>query len=398
MARITKLGTYYLLLPKYYDINTCGMDNILLSAALAFLITYFAIPVIIHVAKDKKLFDEPDERKVHKVVIPTLGGLGIFAGFIIATLMGVPSGLSSELQYFAAAFIVIFFLGIKDDILVLSASKKFIGQLIAAGIIIKFGNIRIDNMHGILGVYTLPDIASIVVTLFTIIVITNSFNLIDGVDGLAGSLGLLTTLVFGVYFYAAGQLAYSVMALSLAGSIIGFLIYNYSPAKIFMGDTGSLMLGLINSILVIKFINVASNPATSFPLEAAPAIGFAILMIPLFDTLRVFGLRILERRSPFSPDRNHIHHFLLDLGLSHRKVTLTCVTANIGFIALAYFLRHLGPTIVIGILLASAFIFIAVIFYSRPKPIITTGPVTEEEDIIKSHKILTLASETVEAE
>jgi UDP-GlcNAc:undecaprenyl-phosphate GlcNAc-1-phosphate transferase len=114
------------------------MDNILLSAALAFLITFFAIPVIIQVAKDKKLFDEPDERKVHKNVIPTLGGLGIFAGFIIATLMGVPAAITSELQYFAAATTVIFFLGIKDDILVLSASKKFIGQLIAAGIIIKF--------------------------------------------------------------------------------------------------------------------------------------------------------------------------------------------------------------------------------------------------------------------
>src|SRR5437868_12221871 len=122
-----------------------------LSAALAFLITFFAIPIVIQVAKDKKLFDEPDERKVHKTVIPTLGGLGIFAGFIIATLMGVPSGITSELQYFAAAATVIFFLGIKDDILILSASKKFIGQLIAAGIIIKFGGVQITNMYGFLG-------------------------------------------------------------------------------------------------------------------------------------------------------------------------------------------------------------------------------------------------------
>ena len=227
------------------------MDNILLSAALAFLITFFAIPVIIQVAKDKKLFDEPDERKVHKTVIPTLGGLGIFAGFIIATLMGVPSTVTSELQYFAAAATVIFFLGIKDDILVLSASKKFIGQLIAAGIIIKFGGIQINNMHGFLGIYEIPHIASIVLSIFTIIVITNSFNLIDGVDGLAGSLGLLTTLVFGAYFYYAGQLTYSVMAFALAGSIIGFLLYNFSPAKIFMGDTGSLALGGILATLAI---------------------------------------------------------------------------------------------------------------------------------------------------
>src|SRR6476661_4888401 len=107
------------------------MDNILLSAALAFLITFFAIPVVIQIAKDKKLFDEPDERKVHKTVIPTLGGLGIFAGFMIATMMGIPAGVSPEFQYFMAAALVIFFLGLKDDIMILSASKKFIGQLIA---------------------------------------------------------------------------------------------------------------------------------------------------------------------------------------------------------------------------------------------------------------------------
>ena len=372
------------------------MDNILLSAALAFLITFFAIPVIIQVSKDKKLFDEPDERKLHKNVIPTLGGLGIFAGFIIATLMGVPSGITSELQYFVAATTVIFFLGIKDDILVLSASKKFIGQLIAAGIIIKFGGIQINNMHGLFGIYEIPHIASIVISIFTIIVITNSFNLIDGVDGLAGSLGLLTTLVFGVYFFYAGQLMYSVMAFALAGSIVGFLIYNFSPAKIFMGDTGSLLLGLVNSILVIKFINVAGNPVSNFPIEAAPAIGFSILMIPLFDTLRVFGLRILDRRSPFSPDRTHVHHFLLDLGLSHRMVTVTCVLVNITFISLAFFLRHLGTTAVLGILLLSAFIFIGIIYYSRPKKVLTKK--IEKAEIIKSHKILTLAGEAVEAD
>ena len=374
------------------------MDNILLSAALAFLITFFAIPVIIQVAKDKKLFDEPDERKVHKNVIPTLGGLGIFAGFIIATLMGVPSGITSELQYFAAATTVIFFLGIKDDILVLSASKKFIGQLIAAGIIIKFGGIQITNMHGFLGIYEIPHIASIVLSIFTIIVITNSFNLIDGVDGLAGSLGLLTTLVFGAYFFYAGQLTYAVMAFALAGSTIGFLIYNFSPAKIFMGDTGSLLLGLVNSILVIKFINIAGNPVSNFPIESAPAIGFSILMIPLFDTLRVFGLRILDRRSPFSPDRTHVHHFLLDLGLSHRMVTFTCVSVNITFIAMAFFLRNLGTTTVLGILLLSAFIFIGIIYYSRPKNKNAVNESIANAGILKSHKILNLASEAVEAD
>lgn len=211
----------------------------------------------------KKLFDEPDERKVHKAVIPTLGGLGIFSGFILATLMGIPAALSHKLQYFIAAIMVVFFLGIKDDILITSVTKKFIGQVVAAGIIIQFGGIQINNMHGLLGIYHIPYPVSFFLTLLTIIAITNSFNLIDGVDGLAGSLGLLTSLVFGIYFLVIDQLMYAVMAFALSGSLVAFLIYNFPPAKIFMGDTGSLLLGLLNSIFVVKFISVASDPAVN---------------------------------------------------------------------------------------------------------------------------------------
>ena len=373
------------------------MDNILLSCGLAFLITFFAIPIIIQVARDKKLFDEPDERKVHKMVIPTLGGLGIFAGFILATLLGVPTG-SRQVQYFAAAAIVIFFLGIKDDILILSAAKKFVGQLIAAGIVIKFAGIRIASMHGFMGINEIPHLASIAFTLFTIVVIINSFNLIDGVDGLAGSLGLITTLIFGTYFFYIGQTTYAVMAFSLAGSLIGFLIYNFPPAKIFMGDTGSLLIGLINSILVIRFINMAGTQTVKFPIEAAPAIGFSILIVPLFDTLRVFGLRILKRRSPFSPDRTHIHHFLLDLGFSHKMVAFSCVFANICLIVMAYFMRSLGTTIDISILLAVSLTLISIIYYSRTKNRAALKNKFSEGKIIRPHSILTLASETAEAE
>lgn len=369
------------------------MDNILLSAALAFIITFFSIPVIIQVAKAKKLFDEPDERKIHKTVIPTLGGLGIFAGFIIALLMGVPSGVNPEFQYFVAACVVIFFLGIKDDIMILSASKKFIGQLIAAGILIKFGGIHIDNMYGFLGITHIPYVASIILSFFTIIVITNSFNLIDGVDGLAGTLGLITTFTFGCYFLYIGQTAYAVLAFSFSGSLISFLIYNFSPAKIFMGDTGSLLLGTINSILVIKFINIAGSSNVSFPLSSSPAIGFAILLIPLVDTLRVFAIRILDRRSPFSPDRNHVHHFLLDIGFSHRKITLSCAFVSVAFIAIAFLMRSLDTTLIIGILLFAAFSITAVLYRLRRKSKNTFVPVRSETEIIKTHKILAFATE-----
>ena len=374
------------------------MHNILISGTLAFLITFFAIPIIIQVSREKKLFDEPDERKVHKMVIPTLGGLGIFAGFILALLLGAPLN-SGELQYFIAAAIVIFFLGIKDDILILSAGKKFIGQLVAAGIIIKFGGVQITNMHGFLGITEIPHLVSIVFTLFTIIVIVNSFNLIDGVDGLAGCLGLLTALVFGSYFVYTGYTMYAVMAFSLAGSLIGFLIYNFSPAKIFMGDTGSLLIGLVNSIMVVKFINIAGSENSALPLEAAPALGMAILIIPLFDTLRVFSLRLLDKRSPFSPDRTHVHHFLLDIGFSHKQVTLLCVSTNIALIVLAFFLRDLGTTVLIAILMSITSTLIVIIYFKREKvqsPDTTKLPM--EATIIKSHKIFTLTPETVEVD
>src|SRR5664279_4497568 len=375
------------------------MDNILLSGGLAFLITFFSIPVIIEVAEDKKLFDEPDERKVHKAVIPTLGGLGIFAGFIVASLMGVPPSMSHVLQYFMASIMVIFFLGIKDDILILSATKKFIGQLVAAGIIIKFAGVEINNMHGFLGLHEIPHTVSILLTLFTIVVITNSFNLIDGVDGLAGCLGLLTSSLFGAYFLVTSQLMYAVMAFSLSGSLVAFLIYNFYPAKIFMGDTGSLLICLLNSVFVIKFIAIAANPSYGLPLQSAPAIGFAILIVPLFDTLRVVTIRIISRRSPFSPDRNHVHHFLLDLGYSHRRITLTCIGGNIAFITLAYLLRYSGTTMVILALSGVSLAIVSIVYYSRPKTkakSIALPGHNQKETIIKSHKILTLAGETVE--
>ncbi len=373
------------------------MDNILFSGGLAFLITFFSIPVIIEVAKEKKFFDEPDERKVHNAVIPTLGGLGIFAGFIVATLMGVPPGPVSILQYFMAAIMVIFFLGIKDDILILSATKKFIGQLVAAAIIIKFGGVQLTNMHGFLGLYEIPHTASILLTLFTIVVITNSFNLIDGVDGLAGCLGLLTSTIFGSYFLATSQLMYAVMAFSLSGSLIAFLIYNFSPAKIFMGDTGSLLIGLLNSVFVIKFIGFASDPTFGFVLDSAPALGFAILIVPLFDTLRVVSLRIINRRSPFSPDRNHIHHFLLDLGLSHKMIAIACLVTNVLFIGLAYSLRSYGTSIVILALTITSILMVSIIYYSRPKAkTIYFARHDQKETVIKSRKILSLAGDPIE--
>ncbi len=370
------------------------MFDVLLSIAISFTITFLAIPVIITVAERKKLFDLPNERKIHQNPIPSLGGLGIFAGFVMACLIAIQFHTSPEFQYFLAASFVIFFLGLKDDILVISPIKKFIGQVLAAFLIIYKGNVQIRSMHGFMGIHELPESFSLLLTYFTVIVIINSFNLIDGIDGLAGSLGLMASTVFGFYFLQINMPAYSILAFALAGSLAAFLIFNFHPAKIFMGDTGSLMIGLINSILVVKFIEVANAVSVPYPIAASPAIGFAILMIPLLDTLRVFAIRIVSRRSPFSPDRNHVHHLLLDKGLSHRTITLTLVTINLLAIVVSYALRDAGCTWIILAILLIFFSGIAALYYTRPRPRLFVAR-TVKPDNSNNSRIVPLTKDTI---
>ena len=267
------------------------MLDALLTASVSFIIAFLAIPVVIQVAEKKKLYDIPDERKLHTRLVASLGGVGIFGGFILASLLSIQVYLNPEFQYFFAAAFIIFFLGLKDDIVILSASKKFVGQLIAASILIHLGDIRLTSMHGILGFEQVPEAFGLALSYLTIIVVINSFNLIDGVDGLATSLGILTTLVFGIYFTAIDYQAYGLMAFALAGSLVAFLIFNHHPAKIFMGDSGSLLIGLVNAILVIKFINVASTPVVSLPVPSTVAVGVAILIVPLVRWRKEFIAR-----------------------------------------------------------------------------------------------------------
>src|SRR5580704_4220016 len=195
------------------------MFDVILCLAISFTITFLAIPVIIDVAEMKKLYDVPDARKIHNISITPLGGIAIFAGFIFGLLLTVHFKDSFDFQYFIAATFVIFFLGLKDDILVISPIKKFIGQVLAAFLIIYDGRIQIRSMHGFLGIHELPEMFSLLLTYFAVIVIINSFNLIDGVDGLAGSLGLMSSFIFGLYFLNVNIPSYYVLAFSLCGSL-----------------------------------------------------------------------------------------------------------------------------------------------------------------------------------
>jgi UDP-GlcNAc:undecaprenyl-phosphate GlcNAc-1-phosphate transferase len=372
------------------------MFDVLLCLSISFTITFLAIPVIINVAEMKKLFDMPDARKIHQVAITPLGGIGIFAGFVFGCLLTINFKDASEFQYFIAASMVIFFLGLKDDILVLSPIKKFIGQVLAAFLIIYYGRIQIRSMHGFFGIHELPEMFSLLISYFSVIVIINSFNLIDGVDGLAGTLGLMSSALFGIYFMSAGMEPYYVLAFSLCGTLMAFLIFNFQPAKIFMGDTGSLLIGVVNAILVLKFIDPGNGLESVNPIISSPAIGFTILMIPLLDTLRVFAIRIFKRRSPFSPDRNHIHHLLLDRGLSHRTITLLLVAVNASMVVFVYLARSLGCTILILSVIALFFTFIAIAYYSRPRHSISwTTDGNDKNEKVKESKLVTFIRESM---
>lgn len=375
------------------------MLDVLLTASVSFIITFLAIPVILQVAEQKKLYDIPDERKVHTRPVASLGGVGIFTGFLLASLLSVQGYLNPEFQYFFAAALVIFFLGLKDDLMILSATKKFIGQIIAASILIHLAGIRLDSMFGLFGFEQLPEGFALALSYLTIIVIINSFNLIDGVDGLAASLGILTMLVFGTYFFAVEYQAYALISFAMAGALGAFLIFNHNPAKIFMGDSGSLLIGLVNAILVIKFINVAHDPLVAIPITSSVALGVSILIVPLLDTLRVFAIRILRGRSPFTPDRNHFHHLLLDSGLGHAAVTFACVGINIGFILLAWFSRSLGTTLLLGIMLTIAFSGIAVLYY-RPRQrrrLVVAKRIDGSTELKTASRVVSLTQETQSA-
>lgn len=331
------------------------MYDIILSFITAFLLTFFAIPSIIHIAKVKKLVDLPDERRSHQEATPSLGGIGIFGGVIFSVIMWTPFNVFGDLQYVLCSLIIIFLIGAKDDILPMSPYKKIAGEVFAASILVFKANVKITSLYGIFHIYELPPLFSALFSIFIILVIINAFNLIDGINGLSGSIGTLITLTLGTWFFLVNRIELSLVSFAMAGSLMAFLKYNYTPAKIFMGDTGALIVGLISAVLTIKFIEFHREaPESIYAFQAAPAVAIGILIFPLYDTLRVFILRIFKGKSPFYPDRQHIHHMLIDLGLSHMQATFVLVTVSAFFLMLVFMCQGLGSLNLILILLGLA--------------------------------------------
>jgi UDP-N-acetylmuramyl pentapeptide phosphotransferase/UDP-N-acetylglucosamine-1-phosphate transferase len=314
---------------------------------IGFLLVVFTIPSIIKIARAKKLFEDFDDRKIHTQLVPPLGGVAIFIGFILSTVITSYDLSFDSLKFIFAGVVLMLFIGLKDDLMNISARTKLIVELFACFIIIVLGDVRISNFQGILGIYEIGYFESIGITILAIVTIINAFNLVDGVDGLASGLGMLAALVFGIWFFITGYYPFSTIAFALVGSMFGFFLYNVfgNSKKLFMGDTGSLIIGFVLSILVIKFNELSYLKATSRSIASAPMVSFAIIFVPLIDTIRVMTIRISQKRSPFSPDKNHLHHTLLKLFNNHLKVTLTLVFSNIVVIVFALVLNKMDINI-----------------------------------------------------
>jgi len=345
------------------------MYDVILSFITAFALTYVAIPSIINIALKKGLYDEPDHRKSHSTPIPTLGGIAIFAGVIFSIIIWTPFDVFGDLQYILGAFIIIFLIGAKDDISPISPYKKLLGQIFASFILVFKANIRLTSLYGIFGITAIPEIPSIILSMFTILVIINAFNLIDGINGLSGSIAVLISVSLGTWFLLIEHVELAIVAFALAGSVIAFLRYNITPAKIFMGDTGALLIGLVCAILAIEFIELHKEIRPSpYAFDAVPAVAIGILILPLFDTLRVFTMRLLKGKSPLHPDRTHIHHLLIDCGLTHMQATGILIGVNLLFIGLAVKFQGIGTLNLLLLILAVATILsMALYFYANSR-------------------------------
>ena len=316
----------------------------LVSAFLcSFLITFFSIPVIVRVSVAKNLFVLPNGRTSHKYATPTLGGIAMFAGILVSSLLFVKSSELFNFQYAIAGGFIIFFFGVKDDLTPLTWKLKLLGEILAAIFLITLGDFRITNMHGFLGIYDISYTSSTILSFIVFMGIVNAMNLIDGIDGLAAGIAFLASCIFGLWFFLVGEIAFAYIAVAIIGTLLAYLGFNVfgTTNKIFMGDTGSLLLGYLMTLFVIVFTehNIISTPP--WHVHNAPMIAFAILFIPLFDTMRVMMIRIFKWKSPFSADRNHIHHRILKLGLNHMQATLVLVVANGFFILCVFLLQNL---------------------------------------------------------
>lgn len=355
------------------------MVLLILVFITAFVVVLYTTPALIKVAILKNLIDLPSEdRKIHKRAIPTIGGIIIYAAtlfsfslwFNIDDLHDYSQIYESvkEFKIIIATSLVLFFVGVKDDIIGTAPVKKLFAHVIVGLILILMGDIRITGLHGVFFVERIPEWGSIFLSLFTYIVVVNAMNLIDGVDGLAAGVGFLATTFFGTWFVFANEYTLASLSFALSGALLGFLVFNFSPAKIFMGDSGSLIIGMFIYVLSTKLIEYPVNRLDNFWVHISNSVfAIAALIYPLTDTLRVFVIRTVKGQSPFEADRNHIHHRLIDCGYSHAKTVIVIYIFSILTVGVSLLSYYLNPSLSLMAVLACSGIFILWVIYAKAK-------------------------------
>ena len=336
-----------------------SIKYMLFAFGVTLVISLLAIPMVIRWVKKRNLVDKPNERSAHKEPTPTMGGIGIFVALLFP-MIGLVF-LQSDFAFVLLAFIIIFYTGVVDDLRELSPMKKMAGQFIAA-FILALAGYRIKSFYGIFGIEELNVTLQYVITIVAIIGITNAFNLIDGVDGLTGGVVLINSLIFGAVFFYLEDWIFAVLCFAMVGSYIGFLVYNFHPAKIFMGDSGSLVAGYFMALLALRLLplNLETNfLSVSGAYMALFVVG--LLFLPVFDFIRVVMHRIKEGHPPMKADKNHAHHLLLNEGLNHRTTSITLYAIHTFMVTLSLVLNifpfywALALLFVIGYLLVEIF-------------------------------------------
>jgi UDP-N-acetylmuramyl pentapeptide phosphotransferase/UDP-N-acetylglucosamine-1-phosphate transferase len=349
-------------------ITSIGIPQFYLKLGLgmlcSFLLTFLSIPTINKISRRKNLMDEPGSRSSHLRKIPNLGGIAMFYSLSVCASV-FAFELFDLYKFLFASLVILLYIGVMDDIVVMRAYKKLFAQIIVTALMVIGSDVRIRNFFGLFGVYELSYFFSVMISIFTFIVLINAFNLIDGIDGLAGGYSIICSALFGISYFRLGSYNYPLVILSgvIIGSVVGFLYYNlsnYRANKIFMGDTGSMILGFLLAFTAICFIDIFIDKhrfdVPKYYLQSAPAIAMAILILPIIDTLNVFVIRVFTGKSPFTADKNHIHHSLLDLGLTHRRSSFYIIVYYLFIVTVAYFLRHLNVNVLLLVIMTLGFI------------------------------------------
>ena len=338
------------------NLNFADFKFALLCYVTAFVLTLIFIPPVLVMVKRFKLFDKPNARKEHITPTPTFGGIAIFAGTIVSLLFWYKFNNHLSVITFFLSIFIIFGVGFMDDLRDLAARYRFIIEIGLASLLAISG-IRITSFGGLFGITELNIFAQYTITVLTIVGITNAFNLIDGVDGLAGGMGFMSLITLGIFLVLSKDFNNAIVAFALAGSLLAFLYFNFNPARIFMGDTGSLMLGFIIAVLCVQLMKINAI-ATTPVVPYIHIFTLGLVMIPVFDTLRVFGIRLWNGRSPFSADKTHIHHLITNAGFSHNLATIIICILHGFILLLVFMMKNLNPELQLLVLAASMIIFI----------------------------------------